>query len=123
MDTNTPDEDESGVAEELRLEEERARLANERAEQARQKRLAAKRQREKRDSKEQRELKARQLEDLLTKSAVCLYHCYEFLQADFCRPSRMFSPRRQKYWVELEVDLMARHLVNIISLWPNNLRL
>ena len=123
MDTNTPDEDESGVAEELRLEEERARLANERAEQVRQKRLAAKRQREKRDSKEQRELKARQLEDLLTKSAVCLNHCYELLQTDFCRLSQMFLPRRQKCWVELEVDLMARHLVNIILLWLNNLRL
>lgn len=70
MGTDIPEDDESGVADELRQEEERARLANERAEQTRLKRLAAKRKREKGDSKEQREMKARQLDDLLNKSAV-----------------------------------------------------
>lgn len=53
------------------LEEERkARLANERDRIQRQKKLAAKRKREREDSKESRDAKAKQLDELLAKSAV-----------------------------------------------------
>lgn len=53
-------------------EEKKARLANEREQIQRQKKLAAKRKRDKDESKDARDAKARQLDELLAKSAVCI---------------------------------------------------
>lgn len=51
-------------------EEEDARIANHKAEEARRKKLALKRKKTKEETKEERELKAKQLDDLLSQSMV-----------------------------------------------------
>jgi hypothetical protein len=66
---NVPDDD-FGISKDILEEEERARQENEKAELIRQKRLAEKRKKDAEETKEVREKKRKQLDELLSQSAV-----------------------------------------------------